>query len=205
MSILNSLVQLLLCLAMTKPFAAILVVLCLASLSVPQNDKWIREDKTDPLRGTTYSVFHIDGKFLTPPQRPIDDTPSFFVKCVPGHRKRVNGGYINGKLLDAFITVDAIVGRSGNSAVVHYRLDDGKMHTEDWNIGTDGTTLFLPEIELNTVLYGHFSKHKENTNPPVRKLVVGVNEHRAAEVVIQFDMPDPTEMADACGLLIRKK
>jgi hypothetical protein len=32
-----------------------------------------------------------------------------------------------------------------------------------------------------------------------------VNEHRAAEVVIQFDMPDPTEMADACGLLIRKK
>ena len=204
MSLLKWVASLLLCLAMTNPLAAILVVVCLASSSVPQNDKWIREDKTDPLRGP-YSVFSIDGKFLTPPQKPTDDTPFFFVKCIAGHRKKVNGGYINGKLLNAFITVDAIVGRSGDSAVVHYRLDDGKMHTEDWNIGTNGTTLFLPEIELNTVLYGHFSKHKENTNPPVRKLVVGVNERRAAEVVIQFDMPDPTEMADACGLLIRKE
>jgi hypothetical protein len=103
------------------------------------------------------------------------------------------------------VTVQAVVGRPGKGAAVHYRLDDGKMHNETWDISDDGVALFLPEIEFNTVLYGHFTKHKDGTNPPVRKLVLGVNEHRGDEIVIQFDMPDPTEMADACGALIRKK
>jgi hypothetical protein len=172
---------------------------------VPQAEKWIREDKTDPLRGTNYSVFDIDGKFLTPPKNPVDDAPRFIVKCAPGGHKRVGGGYINGKLLAAYVTVHAVLGRRGSGAQVHYRLDDGKMHNEIWDISDDGRELFLPEIEFNTVLYGHFTKHKEGTNEPVHKLVLGVNEHRGGEVVIQFDMPDPTEMADACGALIRKK
>lgn len=76
-------------------------VVCLASACVPQTEKWMREDKTDPLRSTNHSVFYIEGKFLTPPQKATDDTPRFFVKCVPGGHKRVNGGYINGKLLAA--------------------------------------------------------------------------------------------------------
>jgi hypothetical protein len=117
----------------------------------------------------------------------------------------VNGGYINGKLLAAYVAAHFLVGRPGNGASVHYRLDDGKMHNEIWDISDDGRELFLPEIEFNTVLYGHFTKHKEGTNDPVHKLVLGVNEHRGGEVVIQFDLPDPTEMADACGALIRKK
>ncbi len=127
------------------------------------------------------------------------------MKCVPGGHKRVNGGYINGKLLEAYVTVHAIVGRAGDAAAVHYRLDDGKVHNENWDISDDKTELFLPAIEFNTVLYGHFTKHKEGTNPPVHKLVLGVDEHKGGEVVIQFDMPDPTDMADACGVLIRKK
>jgi hypothetical protein len=31
------------------------------------------------------------------------------------------------------------------------------------------------------------------------------DEHKGGEVVIQFDMSDPTEMTDAYGVLIRKK
>ena len=190
---------------MKNSFAVFLGVVCLASACVPQTEKWIREDKTDPLRGTNYAVFHIDGKFLTPPRNPKAETPSFLVKCTPGGHKRVNGGYINGKLLAAYVTMEAVVGRPGNGAAVHCRLDDGKMHNESWEISDDGRELFLPEIEFNTVLYDHFTKHKEGTNPPVRKLVLEVNERRGDEVVIQFDMPDPTDMADACGALIRKK
>jgi len=191
---------------MTKPFAAVLVVVCLASWCVPQTDKWQRVDKSDPLRGTSYSQFALDGKFLTPPKVATSDTPFFIVKCIPGGHKKVGGGYINGKLMDAYITVHGVVDRTPRGhVVVQYRLDDGKMHTEDWNIGSDGTAIFPPEIELNTVLYGHFTKHKEGTNPPTRKLVIGVDEYMGSEIVMQFDLPDPTEMADACGLLIRKQ
>jgi hypothetical protein len=48
-------------------------------------------------------------------------------------------------------------------------------------------------------------KHKEGTNPPVHKVVMGMHENVGTEIVIQFDMPDPDQVADACGLLIRKK
>src|SRR6185437_16231022 len=75
---------LLLCFTMKNSFAVILAVTCLASACVPQTEKWIREDKTDPLRGTNYSLFYIEGKFLTTPQKATDDMPRFFAKCVPG-------------------------------------------------------------------------------------------------------------------------
>jgi hypothetical protein len=170
-----------------------------------QAPTWQREDKTDPLRGTSYSQYTLTGKFLTPPKMHTEDSPVFIVKCIPGGHHKVNGGYTNGKLLDAYITARAVVNYSPRGVGVQYRLDDGKMHTELWGVATDGTAIFLPEIELNTVLYGHFMKHKEGTNDPVHKVIIGVNEYLGAEVVLQFDLPDPAEMADACGLLIRKQ
>lgn len=90
---------------MKNSLAVILAVVCLASACVPQTEKWIREGKTDPLRGVNYAEFHIEGKFLTPPRKANDDKPYFFVKCAPGGHKRVNGGYINGKLLAAYVSV----------------------------------------------------------------------------------------------------
>ena len=39
--------------------------------------------------------------------------------------------------------------------------------------------------------------HKENTSPPVKKVVIGFDEYLGGEVVMQFDMPDPTEVAEA--------
>jgi len=187
-----------------KKASAAIVVLCLAIASIAQAPTWQREDKSDPLRGTSYSQFTLTGKFLTPPKMSGDESPVFIVKCVPSGHRRSGGGYVNGKLLDAYIVVRAVVDH-GKEVFVQYRLDDGKMHKEFWNVGTDGTAIFPPEIELNTVLYGHFLPHKEGTNDPVHKLVMGVNEYLGTEVVMQFDMPDPAEMADACGLLIHKK
>lgn len=185
--------------------AAPALVLCFALVALAQSTKWEREDKTDPLRGTSYAQFMITGKFLTPPKNAPEGAPIFVVKCLPGNRRHVSGGYTNGKLMDAFISLRAVLDRSRKGDVfVQYRLDDGKMHKEWWGAGTDDREIFPPEIELNTVLYGHFLTHKEGTNDPVRKLVLGVNEHRGDEIVVQFDLPDPTEMADACGLLIRK-
>ena len=187
-----------------KRAPAAVLVLCFAVIALAQSSKWEREDKTDPLRGNTYAQYSLTGKFLTPPKRQPEEPPLFVVKCIPG-TKRSGSGLLNGKLLDAFIAIGAEISHASDKVAVQYRLDDGKMHNEAWNIGTDGTAVFLPTLELNTVLYGHFLTHKEGTNPPVRKLVLGLNEHRGAEVVVQFDMPDPDEMADSCGLLYRKK
>ena len=191
---------------MPKTFSAVFVAVCLASSCVPQiSFPWKREDKTDQLRGTAYAEFTLPGRFLTPPQKPKAALPFFIVECEPGPARRVFGGYTHGKLREAYMLLSAVAERTGDHAVVQYRLDDGKLHTEDWGISKDHTAIYPSEIELNTVLYGHFSKHKEGTNPPVRKLVIAVDEHRGGEMVMQFDMPDPTEMADACGLLIRKQ
>jgi hypothetical protein len=166
---------------------------------------WQRENKTDPLRGTSYAQFTLTGKFLTPPKTTEGGDPVFVVKCMPGEHRHIYGGFLNGKFLDAYIAVHAVVNHSPRGIGVQYRLDDTKMHTELWHVGTDGTAVFLPDIELNTVLYGHFTRHKEGTNDPTKKVVIGVNEYMGAEVVMQFDLPDPTEVADACGLLVRKQ
>ncbi|HET9183316.1 MAG TPA: hypothetical protein VFP59_14355 [Candidatus Angelobacter sp.] len=191
---------------MPKLFSAVFAAVCLASSCVPQiSFPWKREDKTDQLRGTSYAEFTLPGRFLTPPQKPQAALPFFIVDCEPGKPKRVNGGYTHGKLLNAYMLLSAVAERTGDHAVVQYRLDDGKMHTEDWGISKDHTAIYPSVIELNTVLYGHFMKHKEGTNPPVRKLVIAVDEHRGGQIVMQFDMPDPTAMADACGILIRKQ
>lgn len=157
------------------------------------------------MRGTSYSQYTLAGKFLTPPRTSTGESPVFVVKCIPTNHRRSGGGYVNGKLMDAYIVMRSVVDRSSSRVFVQYRLDDGKMHKEYWDVGTDGTGIFPPEIELNTVIYGHFLPHKEGTNDPIRKLVLGVNEYMGTEVVVQFDFPDPTEMMDACGLLIRKK
>lgn len=47
--------------------------------------------------------------------------------------------------------------------------------------------------------------HKEGSGTPVHKIVIGVAEYLGAEVVMQFDVSDPTPVADACGLVVHKK
>jgi hypothetical protein len=180
------------------------VVLCLALVCLAQSTKWEREDKTDPLRDVHYSQYTLTGKFLSPPKDTNGEPPVFVVKCIPGGHRHIYGGYLNGKFMDAYITMHTVVNHSSKDIFVQYRLDDGKMHKEYWGVSTDGTAIFPPEIELDTVLYGHFTRHKEGTNDPIKKLVLGVSEYLGAEVVVQFDLPDPTEMADACGILVRK-
>lgn len=157
------------------------------------------------MRDTHYSQYTLAGKFLTPPSNTNGQPPVFVIKCIPTAHRRSGGGYVNGKLMDSYITMHTVVNHSSKEIFVQYRLDDSKMHKEFWGVSTDGTAIFPPEIELNTVLYGHFLPHKEGTNDPIKKLVLGANEYLGAEVVVQFDLPDPTEVADACGLLIHKK
>jgi hypothetical protein len=138
------------------------------------------------------------------------------VRCVPGKDHR---GHTNGKFLNGYVYIGSVVNSDVSDAgdvvvPIQYRLDDGKLQSENWGRSTDFSAIFFahPNCPLcgggydifANLLYGHATYHKENTNEPVRKVVIGVNEYLGGEVVMQFDMSDPTDVAEACGIIWHK-
>jgi hypothetical protein len=177
---------------------------------------WLQGERTDPLRGINYAEFSLVGKFLTPPNKAPNAPPVLIVHCIPVSD---NHGHTNGKFKDGYVLVggvtDTNVADNGNSfARVQFRLDDGKLQTESWGRSTDFSSIFFshPTCALcgsgydifANLLYGHATYHKENTTPQVRKVVIGVNEFLGGEIVMQFDMPDATEVAESCGIIWHK-
>jgi hypothetical protein len=177
---------------------------------------WQRKEKTDPLRGTSYSQFSLVGKFLTPPRNASNANPIMIVHCISG---KGNRGHTNGKFIDGYILVggvmDSVVSGNGDSFTpVEFRLDDGKLQGEQWGRSTDFSAIFFshPNCSLcgsgydvfANLLYGHHTYHKENTTPQVHKIVVGLTEFLGGEVVMQFDMPDATEIGEVCGVVWHK-
>lgn len=193
-----------------------IVVTALPLIGVAQTTpQWEREEKTDQLRGTTYSQFSLAGKFLTPPKN-LSGEPRMVVRCIGGQKQRKgNGGYTNGKFLTGFIAVGTVLD-SGDSAPpgriqVQFRLDDGKIQTREWANSTDYSAIFFYEEfgsgwgQFANLLYGHELYHKENTNPQVRKVVIAVDQYLGGEIVMQFDMPDATVVGDTCGIIEHHK
>jgi hypothetical protein len=181
--------------------ALFLACVCAAQAGLPE--KWQKEETKDEFRGTALSRFVLIGKFLTPPKRRAE-APLLVLDCTAGEHS-LGHEFTNGELRSAYVIVRAVVDNPKTGVIVRYRLDDGKIHANLWDRGTDGKAIFPSREIVNDLFYGHLSKHKEGTNDPVRKVVIAVDEHRGAEMVMQFDMPDPTEAADGCGLIVHKK
>jgi len=177
-----------------------------ASASQQALSEWNQSQKTDALRGISYPQFILIGKWLTPPKHGAD-APSLVIHCQPG---RYSFGHANGKFIDGYFVagavLDAHVGTGGASSVtVQYRLDDKKIQSGFWGPSTDYGGAFFSAPELDNLLYGHMLPHKEGTGDPVRKVVIAADEYLAAQVVAQFDMPDPTQVAEACGVIFHKR
>jgi hypothetical protein len=175
---------------------------------------WQRTEQADPFRGTHYTQFELVGKFLTPPRNPGADAPRLIVLCQAGKTQRV----FNGRFLAGYVTTGAVLdsqvieregvlsGKSFPTVIpVQYRLDGGKIRKGNWAPSTDHSAAFFSDIYLEDLLYGHMLPHKENTSPPVQKVLIAMNESLASEIIMSFEMPDPTEIADVCGELYRKK
>ena len=201
------------------------LAICLGSLTSAQEPvvgaapQWQRSEKTDPLREITYAQFRLVGKFLTPPEKGDTANPVIVVRCMPGRdNKRGVHGYTNGEFKEGYIQVggvmDSTVSGNGEFVSVKYKLDGGKLQDEQWGRSTDFSAIFFSHPTcplcgsgydiLANLLYGHATYHKENTNPQVRKVVIGVSEYLGGEVVMQFDMPDATEVGEACGIVLHK-
>ena len=89
-----------------------------------------------------------------------------------------------------------------------YRLDDGEklQNISLWSHSTDYSSVFFSNTDLNTLLYGHFMPctRRNHDAGPVKKVVIGLYEYLGGEVVMQFDMPDPSEVVEACGVIWHK-
>jgi hypothetical protein len=165
---------------------------------------WERTEKNDPLHQLDYSQFSLTGKYLVPPKRENPTLPVLVARCKEGLHK-FGGNVRSGKFLTGYLAVDAVLDFTQGEVPVEYRLDDGKLQRKFWANSTDGSGAFFEESEFNTLIFGHFMPHKENTNPPVRRIVLGVPEYLGGQIQVQFEMPEPSTVGEACGVVLHKK
>ena len=166
---------------------------------------WQRKDYTDSFSGNALVSFSLTGRFLDAPQRGHLESPVWVTVCEPKASHNGKNLY-EGLLSKSYIDFGTVLNsRSPSSVPIIYRLDDGKPNSDTWTTGTDLTAAFLSRDALNTVLYGHFLPHRAGSNPPTKKLVLKVDEFQAASIVVEFDIPDPDQMARACGTTYHQK
>jgi len=188
---------------------------------------WLRTEKQDPLTDMSYVRFALAGKFLQAPNRGDTVKPTLVLECDPSKTKW--RGTVHGKLLRVYIQTGAVLdsevaslpgllGTTPASLVnVKYRRDDEKKIQQDaWEHSKDFSALFLSyhsgglahdngEMRLNRLFYGHDLIHKEGPGEQVHKIVISVPEYLGADLVMQFDLPDVTAVADSCGLIEHKR
>lgn len=84
-------------------------------------------------------------------------------------------------------------------------MDDKKLERDLWPLSTDIGGLFLDDARLDNLLYGHLLPHKEGTGAQVKRIMLGVPEYLGAQIQMEFDLPDSTAVADACGIIVHKR
>ena len=165
---------------------------------------WSKEEKTDALRGTHYLQFVLTGRFLTPPRQASPD-PKLVAQCLPGEHSVGYHVFTNGRHLASYLIVGPVLNSQVSGLTAQFRLDDGKIQTEQWGMSTDYSSAFFPSTTLSNLLYGHVMAHKEGTTAPIHKVVIATNEFVGGEIVMQFDMPEVGSVAEACGVVVHKR
>src|ERR1700723_3426024 len=155
-----------------------LILLFLALQEAP-GPAWQREEKSDPLRKLEYSQFVLEGKYLIPPRGKVSTPPMLVARCRAGN---FSFGHAHGKFLAGYLSVDAVLDFRSGGVPVSLRLDEGKVQTDHWSQSTDGAGAFFQDVIFDNLLYGHLLPHKEGTNPPVHKVIIGVPEYLGAEI-----------------------
>lgn len=146
-------------------------------------------------RGTAYNQFFLTGKFIKEPRGGSSDPPSLVVRCkVPK-----GGGQARGKFLSASIRIGAPVkidyvepevihGTSYFPKIaVRYRLDEGKEHREEWSPGSEKGSASIPKESTKLLLHA-------------RSALMTIGDPSGTDVTIQFDVPDPAQVENACSM-----
>lgn len=165
-----------------------------AQQSATTAGEWRASKDTDN-RGTAFNQFSLTGKFIKEPRGGSSDLPLFVVRCKPPK----SGGPSGGKFLSASIRMgspvkvdwvepEVIHGTSYFPKVgVRYRLDEGKEHREQWPPGNEKGSASLPKNSTKLLLRA-------------RSVLMTVVDPSGADVAIQFDISDPSQVENACSL-----
>jgi hypothetical protein len=192
---------------MKSKFIALLVLLGGIGLSFgtfakPQpasGQDWQESQKTDS-HGGTYTQYMLAGKFIKRPHAEVSAQPSLVVGCELAQESRWSkAGFKEASLrVGANLKIDYVEPQEihGTSYYqknsVQYRLDDGKVERDEWTPGAERTSVSIPKEAMKKFLGAH-------------TVLVTVNEDSAGEIEMQFDMPDPGKVAQACHLRVHRK
>lgn len=156
---------------------------------------WRQSQKTDSARGATYNRFALTGKFAGEPPRDVPNRPALVVDCAPD-RRSPKGRYVAGELLVGvglridYVEPAEIHGTSYFPKVaVKYRLDDAKQDQANWTPGSD-----------KPVTSASLSKDTFKKILRARTVQITVNDDHGLPILMQFDMPDPKPVIDACNV-----
>jgi hypothetical protein len=193
---------------MKTGLAIILATFNIGSAWMTQGDspaqfaEWRYTKQDEPLHGTSFDQFVLDGKYVTPPSG-AKGQPSIVVHCS------------NGKFKDAFLIVGGVIQYTQNSeggvahslkgatqAKIEMRWDDKKNPDSDrWEISNDGKALSFDKVQLIKLMTGHLLGHPGDPSQLVHRQVLGVVEAFGNEIVMQFEMPqNDAPIVQSCGL-----
>jgi hypothetical protein len=162
---------------------------------------WAAAQKTDALTGQARTEFILRGKYVEAPSRSAGN-PTMRVRCLVGKRS-AKSTYTGGQLLEAYVDFTVMPDSQPSGILVHYRIDDGKVIDQFWSRSTDYRAGFFGPKELLNMLYGKTRTIRDGEPlTPVRKVVIATQEYVAGQIVAQFDMPDPKEVGEGCGLFV---
>jgi hypothetical protein len=169
--------------------------------SASSGAEWRRSTEENPLYGKSFDRFVLTGRYFTRPSAEEGPPPKITVGCVKGK-------FASGELF-----LGAVAQHSGtrsfkgvSQAQLDMRIDE-KKKTERWlEISNNGKTLFFDKEQLIELLTGRLLGHPSDPASLTHRLVFGIVEAFANEVIVQFDMPpDSSELVHSCGLEWGKK
>jgi hypothetical protein len=190
---------------MTKPTPVFLFVplaFCVLAFSVttPQKQSssrgWKQTQRTDTVRGA-YTRFTLVGKFVKSPQSDTSNRPAMVVDCSTYNRSHRSKFWRGSLVVGDPLKIDwvepeqiEVMSYYPKVAVV-YRLNDGKEDKENWTPGTNKTSASFPKSSFEKILRA-------------QTLELTADDNRGSEVVMQFDMPDPTPVEQTCEVDVHK-
>jgi hypothetical protein len=147
----------------------------LAVLPSAISAQWVKRTSKGASTDKQTQTFVLRGTFVTAPAKPLHARPSLSISCRAGE-------FVWATLYGVHFGPD--------SGVVNASVDDGKSFS--WIGGLDGyhgdwlEIVFLYKSELKTILAGH-------------KLLLSTSEYPAGTILMEFEIPDSSEVFAACG------
>jgi hypothetical protein len=158
------------------------------SSSPAQTQGW---HQTQPTNGPAATRFVLSGKFLKGPTSEVTNRPALAIDC---GGKKSRSAFVAGTVLVGvplkidYVEPTEIHGTSYFQKVFgQVRVDDGKIEKRTWTPGKDKTSAVFGKYSLKKILGAH-------------TVQITVKDEGDTELVMQFDIPDSSSVAQACGV-----